>query len=156
MQTEIEVVRPAPEVIMRVTVPEHPCAGIKVWLLSEVGKRELVAALARRELRGWMGDHQALADLQLIASELVTNAVVHGGGPWVRMSLIAVEERERRYWRLSVVDSGVSGGVPLPSMPGPEETRGRGLWVVDDLTNGCWGTDRTQVGERVVWALIPR
>ncbi|MFC3548976.1 hypothetical protein, partial [Nonomuraea ferruginea] len=66
MQTEIEVVRPAPEVIMRVTVPEHPCAGIKVWLLSEVGKRELVAALARRELRGWMGDHQALADLQLI------------------------------------------------------------------------------------------
>lgn len=141
---------------MRVTASEQPCAGIKVWLLSEIDKRELLAALARRELRGWMGDHQALADLQLIASELVTNAMVHGGGAWVRMSLIAVEEGERRYWRLSVVDPGVSGDVPLPSMPGFEETSGRGLWVVDDLTNGCWGTERTQIGERVVWALMPR
>lgn len=103
-----------------------------------------------------MGEHPALGDLQLIASELVTNALVHGGGPWVRMSLLPVEEGQRCYWRLSVADPGLSRTVPLPRMPGPGETRGRGLWVVDDLTRGSWGTHCTRVGERVVWALLPR
>ncbi|MFC4012425.1 ATP-binding protein [Nonomuraea purpurea] len=134
---------------------DPPYAGIKVWLTREV-EASRIPALARRELRGWMGDHPALADLELIASELVTNALVHGAGPWVRMSLRSVEERERRYWRLTVVDPGRSASVPMPRMPGPGEKTGRGLLVVDALTNGCWETAVTQVGERMVWALLPR
>lgn len=99
---------------------------------------------------------QSLNDLQLIASELVANAVEHDGGPWVRMSLLPVQEGERSYWRLAVIDPGRPGAVPLPRTPGPDEPRGRGLWLVDGLTGGCWGTDLTRVGERVVWALLTR
>jgi hypothetical protein len=141
---------------MRVAVSERPYAGVKVWLFSELDDCALLPALARRELRGWMGEHPALGDLQLIASELVTNALVHGCGAWVRMSLVPTVEGERRYWRLAVVGPGTSEAMPLPRIPGPDESTGRGLWVVDDLTRGCWGTDLTPVGERVVWALLPR
>ncbi|SDL48060.1 hypothetical protein SAMN05421869_12691 [Nonomuraea jiangxiensis] len=141
---------------MRVAAKNPPYAGIKVWFVSEIDDRALLPGLARRELRAWMGDHPALADLEAIASELVTNAVLHGEGAWVRMSLRAVEERERPFWRLSVVDPGLSASVPMPRMPGPHETTGRGLWMVDSLTNGCWETSLTQMGERVVSALLPR
>lgn len=141
---------------MKTTLANPPYAGVKMWLFSELNDCALLPALARRELRGWMGDHPALGDLQLIASELVTNALVHGCGEWVRMSLVPTVEGERRYWRLSVVGPGTSEAVPWPRIPGSDETTGRGLWVVDDLTHGCWGTDLTPVGERVVWALLPR
>ncbi|TDE59931.1 ATP-binding protein [Nonomuraea mesophila] len=124
--------------------------------MTEIENPARLPGLARRELRRWIGDHPSLADLHLIATELVTNAVVHGAGPWVRMSLRAVDEGERCYWRLAVEDPGLSASVPMPRMPGPHESRGRGLWIVDDLTRGCWATDRTRTGERVVWALLPR
>jgi anti-sigma regulatory factor (Ser/Thr protein kinase) len=125
-------------------------------MVGELDDRALLPGLARRELRVWMGDHPALGDLEAIASELVTNAALHGAGPWVRMSLRPAEEREWRYWRLTVVDPGLSATVPIPRMPGLEETTGRGLWVVDALTGGCWETSLTQAGERVVSALLPR
>ncbi|MGP3957638.1 ATP-binding protein [Nonomuraea sp. 3N208] len=141
---------------MQVDVIDPPYAGIKEWLTGEIGDGALLPGLARRELRKWVGDHPALADLQLIASELATNALVHGAGAWVRMTLRPTDEGERRYWLLTAVDPGLSTCVPLPRMPGPDESRGRGLWIVDALTCGCWGTDRTQAGERVVWALLPR
>ncbi|GGP12683.1 hypothetical protein GCM10012278_61460 [Nonomuraea glycinis] len=141
---------------MRATLANPPYAGVKVWLFSELDDCALLPALARRELRGWMGEHPALDDLQLIASELVTNVLVHGCGAWVRMSLVQTVEGGRRYWRLAVVGPGTSEAVPLPRISGPDETTGRGLWVVDDLTRGCWGTNLTPVGERVVWALLPR
>lgn len=135
---------------------DPPYAGIKVWLTIEVDHGDLLPRMAREELREWMGDHPALDDLQLIASELVTNAVTHGGAHWVRMSLGQEEERGKRYWRLTVADPGLSESGPMPRMPLRYEQRGRGLWVVDELTLGCWGTHRTQAGECVVWAQLPR
>lgn len=141
---------------MRVAVSDPPYAGIKVWLMGEIDDPALLPGLARRELRAWMGDHPALEDLQIIVSELVTNAVLHGAGGWVRMSLRPVEEGARRYWRLSVVDPGGSASVPMPRVPASDEKSGRGLWLVDALTHGCWETCLTQVGERVVSALLPR
>ncbi|MEV0383386.1 ATP-binding protein [Nonomuraea sp. NPDC050643] len=124
-------------------------------MLRELDHEALVPGLARRELRVWMGDHPALGELEAVASELVANAVVHGGGAWVRLSLRPEVEGGRRYWRVAVVDPGRSGSVPMPRMPALSEESGRGLWVVDALTNGCWGTELTMVGERVVWALLP-
>lgn len=141
---------------MKAAVTDFPYAGNMVWVISEVDEGALLPAMARRELREWMGEHPALEDLQLIASELVTNAVTHGGAHWVRMSLRPEEERGKCYWRLIVVDPGRSKSGPLPRMPLLYEQRGRGLWVVDELTLGCWGTETTPAGECVVWARLPR
>lgn len=141
---------------MRAVVSERPYARIKVWLIKELDDAAQLPRLARRELREWIGDHSALADLELIVSELVTNALVHGGGAWVRLSLRLVEEGARRYWRVAVADPGRSSSVPMPRMSAPDEMSGRGLWVVDALTDGCWGASLTQGGERIVWALLPR
>ncbi|WP_146104134.1 ATP-binding protein [Nonomuraea solani] len=134
---------------------DPPCAGIRVWMLRELDQKRQLPRLARRELRRWVGDHPALDDLELIVSELMTNALVHGGGAWVRLSLRSEEVGGRRYWRLAVLDPGRSASVPMPRMPALGEIRGRGLWLVNELTGGCWGTELTQVGERVVWALLP-
>ncbi|MFC5835768.1 ATP-binding protein [Nonomuraea insulae] len=123
-------------------------------MLKELENAARLPWLARRELRAWVGDHAASADLELITSELVTNALVHGGGAWVRLSLEAEEVGARSYWRVTVVDPGRSASVPMPRMPALGETSGRGLWLVDELTDGCWGTG-TRAGERVVWALLP-
>lgn len=141
---------------MQRAVAANSYTSVKVWLIDDLDDPGRLPALARRELREWVPDHPALADLQLAASELVANALEHGGGPWVRMSLLPVQEEGRHYWRLAVIDPGRNGDVPLPRTPGPEDTRGRGLWLVHGLTDGCWGTGLTRIGERVVWALFAR
>jgi anti-sigma regulatory factor (Ser/Thr protein kinase) len=127
---------------------------IKVWILKELENAARLPWLARRKLRDWVSDQAALADLELITSELVTNALVHGGGAWVRLSLEVEELGARSYWRVTVADPGRSTSIPMPRMVAPDETSGRGLWLVDEVTNGCWGTE-TRVGERVVWAMLP-
>ncbi|MGW4411918.1 ATP-binding protein [Nonomuraea sp. NPDC004702] len=132
---------------------DPPFAGVKVWFLGEIGDPATLPGLARRELTAWMGlDHEALADLQLIASELVTNALVHAAAEWVRVHLVP----ESGFWRLIVVDPGLNGRVPHPRVSSETDEHGRGLRVVHDVTQGLWGTYATLVGERVVWALVPR
>ncbi|MFI6919332.1 ATP-binding protein [Nonomuraea spiralis] len=113
----------------------------------------LLPGLVRRELTEWMGSTQeALGDLQTIATELVTNALIHANAEWVRVHLIP----ESGFWRLTVVDPGRNGLVPRPRIAAGMEEWGRGLRMVHGLTLGGWGTHVTMVGERVVWALVPR
>ncbi|NUT09581.1 MAG: ATP-binding protein [Nonomuraea sp.] len=126
---------------------------MKVWFVGEIDDPAKIPALARRELAAWTGtDHEALPGLRLIASELVTNALVHAAAEWVRMLLVP----ERGFWRLTVIDPGRNGLVPHPRVSEETDESGRGLRVVHDATGGLWGTYRTLVGERVVWALVPR
>jgi len=145
------------EVTMRLTVKELPYSGVKVWTRREFPTPHRLPALARKELQEWMGPgHPVLDDLTLIASELVTNAIVHVPAvPWVRMSLELTLKGVRRYWRLAVTDPGGAPTIPMPRTPEFSEQSGRGLWVVDTITHGCWGTELTDAGERTVWAVIP-
>ncbi|MGW4795155.1 ATP-binding protein [Nonomuraea sp. NPDC004297] len=124
-------------------------------MLQELDQKRLLPRLARQELQRWVRDHPALDDLQLIVSELVTNALLHGGGAWVRLSLGPEKVGGRRYWHVAVADPGRSASVPMPRMPALGEMSGRGLWLVDELTGGCWGTELTQEDERIVWGLLP-
>ncbi len=93
-------------------------------------------------------DHEGA---ELIASELLTNALDHGGGH--RMGLLIAEDDERI--RLEVVDSGGSGQTPLlqPDV-GPDRERGRGLFLVAALSEE-WGVISRPEGT-TVWAEILR
>jgi anti-sigma regulatory factor (Ser/Thr protein kinase) len=84
--------------------------------------------------------------VELLASELVTNAVLHGHGP---VELLLNDDGTR----LEVeVGDGLPGPLPwLPGRPADGEERGRGLLIVDRLADR-WGCrpNPTAPG-KIVW-----
>ncbi|MCO5974655.1 ATP-binding SpoIIE family protein phosphatase [Actinoallomurus soli] len=96
--------------------------------------------LARRALETW-GLHALVPTVELLVSELVTNAVVHGAGDLglrlIRANALLCEVRD--------------DGYDLPHLRRAETTdeNGRGLQLVSALAEH-WGTQRTPTG-KVVW-----
>ncbi|MGW2562576.1 ATP-binding protein [Streptomyces sp. NPDC001514] len=109
----------------------------------------LSAAQARRLAAGQLAEWglDGLIDTaQLLISEMVTNAVRHAPGP-IRLSL-------RRYptaLRCDVEDA--SPKIPQPRAAGDEAESGRGLVLLDALTN-AWGSQRTPVGKSIWFELL--
>jgi anti-sigma regulatory factor (Ser/Thr protein kinase) len=97
-------------------------------------------ALVREACREWELGGGIPARAELVADELVANAVVHGGG---RRALLLTLDRTGL--RVGVRDEGA--GLPDPESPG-----GQGLHVVRELSDG-WRTTRHAVG-KTVWALL--
>lgn len=104
-------------------------------------------ALVRTTLGSW-GVHARLDDLLLVASELFTNAVLHGDG---QVELIL--ELRPDVVRLEVVDGGhPQAKVPLvPVEPGMFS--GRGLAIVEKVASK-WGSAVSPRGGTRVWAEI--
>jgi anti-sigma regulatory factor (Ser/Thr protein kinase) len=90
-------------------------------------------------------NRDAMPDLRLCVSELVTNAVRHGDSQDGRVEL-AVEIAAGRL-RVEVLDGG-NGFVPVPRDPDPTAPGGWGLVVVDRLADR-WGVEDT--GGTRVW-----
>jgi DNA-binding NarL/FixJ family response regulator len=99
---------------------------------------------------------QALAELesdngsdvvQLLVSELVTNAVMHAGSE----ADVAVILR-RDVVRVEVGDR--STDIPTPRRVSPDARSGRGLWLVDQMAS-AWGVQE-RPGGKVVWFEVPR
>jgi anti-sigma regulatory factor (Ser/Thr protein kinase) len=106
---------------------------------------------ARKALPGWgLGEHSDIAEL--IVSELVTNAMVHGAGPIeVRLSCAASCD----LWA-EVHDNGA--GRPVRRRPGCDDECGRGLELIDgliELHGGARGVveDTTGMGKTVYVAV---
>jgi len=102
---------------------------------------------ARRFVRDTLGDlPPATADaIELLVSELATNSVKHAATAF-ELSV----ERQPRGVLVEVTDSGP--GRPAPRHPGPTDPTGRGLRIVELMSDG-WGirrTDRT----KTVWFLM--
>ncbi|WP_149264686.1 ATP-binding protein [Actinomadura sp. K4S16] len=87
-------------------------------------------------------------DVQLITSELATNAVEHGAGD--RMALVLTGDGERV--RVELTDGG--GGEPRVRAPGDDEEGGRGLVIVTAVAER-WGV-RREGGGTCVWAEVAR
>jgi anti-sigma regulatory factor (Ser/Thr protein kinase) len=94
-------------------------------------------------LAGRLGE-DGLAELRLLVSELVTNAVRHGLGR--RGAVELTLSLAGRCVRVEVADGG-AGFVPPVPVPDPDETGGWGLVVVDRLADrwGIEGADGTCV-----------
>ncbi|HZI92578.1 MAG TPA: ATP-binding protein [Thermoleophilaceae bacterium] len=91
--------------------------------IARVALRDLLAS------RGW----PPAGDAELIVSELVANAVMHGVGQ-IALTLWLAEGRIRG----EVADAGL-GPPPRPPGPGEGSIGGRGLAIVDSLSDR-WGT----------------
>lgn len=106
-------------------------------VLAPSRTRDFVASTAR----GWgLGDVGALAEL--LVSEIVTNAVEHGGSGGV-VELEALPAGIR----VAVTDSSFE--QPAMRHPGNDEPSGRGLSIVDRLSR-WWGVEPRLDG-KTVW-----
>ncbi|TDQ00422.1 ATP-binding protein [Labedaea rhizosphaerae] len=123
-----------------------------MWSFDLRGSRPTVLA----HVRSWIGavledlGRERLADIVLIADELVANAFDHGGGPHeVRVSRM----RTPCWVGIEVDDSGSDQPV-LGRSRFPADYRGRGLVVVDNLAQ-AWGvTTDPDRGVKTVWAHV--
>jgi len=90
-------------------------------------------------------ERQRTEDLALVLSEIVTNAVRHGGGDGqVEISVTPKQE----FLCVQVTDDG-PGFVPRPGAMASEPSGGFGLFIVERLTRR-WGL--TREGQRTrVW-----
>jgi anti-sigma regulatory factor (Ser/Thr protein kinase) len=116
----------------------------------------LAASHAREMLNGLLADStagEALHDVLLLTTELVTNAVRHAGVDErgsVELTVAAARDRVR----IAVTDPG-GPTIPEvqhldPTMPG-----GMGLFLVDQIASR-WGSERAPEGGTRVWFEIAR
>jgi anti-sigma regulatory factor (Ser/Thr protein kinase) len=107
---------------------------------------------AFKALVGWgLAEHAEL--VELLVSELVTNAIVHGDGP-VDLCLSCASGD---LW-IEVRDEGI--GLPVLCWATAEDMSGRGLALVDALTISCggtWGVTHSSSGQpgKNVYAVVP-
>jgi anti-sigma regulatory factor (Ser/Thr protein kinase) len=101
--------------------------------------------------RGFVGDLLDQWDLspqiestQLIASELVANAVRHVTGPCA----LEITHRDG-VLQIAVADMG--RGMPDLQVLGPTNENGRGLHIVSAFST-AWGVDHLDDGAKLVWA----
>lgn len=101
------------------------------------------SALAEQEQLGWI-----IGDAMLVASELVTNAVLHSGGNSDHM-LHVTAAVEGGHMRISVEDPHPAGVDATPLQVSEFSDTGVGLLIIDHLVDR-WGAERD--GGYRVWA----
>ncbi|HSP37792.1 MAG TPA: SpoIIE family protein phosphatase [Frankiaceae bacterium] len=118
-------------------------------LVIEVSDSERAVQQVRGRITATLGAWQVrpsiVDDVELLASELTTNAILYGRVP--------VEVRLRhaaRHVVLEVYDSGTY--LPRRMRPTPDDEHGRGLQLVALLADR-WGTRPTEHG-KAVWAVV--
>lgn len=107
-------------------------------------------AAARRAvtavLAGWgFRDTDWLDAAAVVVSELVTNAVRHGGG----CVALALESHDERV-TVSVAD----GSSVVPRRRAPDDAGGRGIALIEALSEG-WTVENHRGGKRVLVKLVP-
>ena len=89
-------------------------------------------AAARRALDGFRGqlEEDVIERSALVATEVVTNSVTHGGLTAAQPIDLNIE-----VWpgclRIEVTDEGTAGFDPVATPPYPGQNSGLGLWMVD-------------------------
>lgn len=105
------------------------------------GAARLARATAKVACRAWSVS-SACEVVTLAVSELVGNAVRHGGSGRLTLRLSMTPRR----LRLEVVDSGP--GTPVVRTPPVDAESGRGLWLISELSTR-WGVEPEPPGKRI-------
>ena len=124
-----------------------PTTQVKTVSFSVPGGKR-AAGMARRSVLSVQADlpHSIRHRLALLLSELVTNAIQHGGaGPdeTVQVRLASSADKVR----VEVFDPGSNSGPPRDRL---EEGGGYGLLLVDRLADG-WGRGAAAGGGSLAW-----
>lgn len=120
------------------------------WRISVPGVPAIVA-VARRLVGAALGDSPRRDDIELVTSELMTNAICHTPSG-ESGSLVTLRIRTRPGWvRIEVSDRGSASWAEPPSA-GADEERGRGLAIVHMLADRA-GHEPANDGQ-VSWAEI--
>ncbi|MFI1164557.1 SpoIIE family protein phosphatase [Streptomyces sp. NPDC020801] len=100
--------------------------------------------LIRSAVRSW-GARERSDEIELVADELITNALMHTEGAAI-VTLRVLNGTDRRL-RVEVEDS--SSALPRRREPGEQGVSGRGLLLVDRLTD-VWGVE-ARGGGKCMW-----
>jgi anti-sigma regulatory factor (Ser/Thr protein kinase) len=103
---------------------------------------------ARAFVRGQLSAHDVLNvtdDVELVTSELATNAVLHARTPF-----LVTLQGDGSTILLTVQDESALF-QPRPGRSGPEDAQGRGL-LITELLSDRWGVDNGSSGAKTVWA----
>ncbi|MGI8810283.1 MAG: ATP-binding protein [Acidimicrobiales bacterium] len=88
-------------------------------------------------------DGRVVDTVELLTSEVVTNAIIHGrSGPQ-----LAVEIGESVV-RVAVGD--LSPALPVRKFSRPDDVSGRGVVIIEELAS-AWGVEREGNGSKRVW-----
>jgi anti-sigma regulatory factor (Ser/Thr protein kinase) len=87
--------------------------------------------------------------VELLTSELVSNAVIHGGGAAVVVRAVL----DGDFFVVAVSDTG--DALPVMRSTGPEVPGGQGMRLVDRLA-AAWGVDPSDDGGKTVWFRVSR
>jgi DNA-binding NarL/FixJ family response regulator len=126
---------------------DNVVAEVKAGLNADTSSAGQARRFVDEVLSRWRCD-SVLDDVQLLVSELVTNAVVHAGSDVevaVRLLTDAV--------RIEVVDQGPMGSLRV-TKPAHDAESGRGLLLVETLAS-AWGVEEIE-GGKSVWFEVPR
>ena len=101
-------------------------------------------AAARRTLDGFRGQlgEDVIERSALVVTEFVTNSVTHAGLTAAQPIDLSIQVVPGCL-RIEVTDEGAAGFDPVATLPNPGQNSGRGLWMVDQLTDR-WGVDFTR------------
>lgn len=128
----------------------------------DIVARPAEVAPARHWLRKLLGGEHAtiMDDVVLMACEAITNSIRHSDSGIQRekdepgrVTLLVLASESTM--RVEVIDAGSRRSVPEMSGDAPDAVGGRGLHLVDALSEGRWGTYSHEEG-RTVWFEIGR
>jgi anti-sigma regulatory factor (Ser/Thr protein kinase) len=129
-----------------VTVPGEQ-ADVSADLPAQITAARQARHVVADAVRSWGHEQLLVADAELVACELATNAILHARTPF-RVSV----QRYGQVVRIAVQDRATA--LPAMHEPGPTAVGGRGMHLIAAISRR-WGVEVTAHG-KTVWAELAR